>query len=82
MKKKKKTVRLHCLTLNGVVPLHLGLVVVLQTVDRLSLHVLPLVALSIHCEPGFLQLLLGHLDDSEGEKLLTRHHRILWMDVP
>ena len=50
------------LTLNGVVFLHLRLVVVVQAVHRLSLHVFPLAALRVHRGPHLLQLLVSHLE--------------------
>lgn len=50
------------LTLDGVVFLHLRLIVIIQTVDGLSLHVVFLVGLSINCRPRFLEPLLGHLE--------------------
>lgn len=60
------------LTLDGIVLLHLCLVVVIQTVDSLSLHVVSLVGLSVDCSPHLLQSLFCHLgyvvSSFEGEK--------------
>lgn len=59
------------LTLNGVVLLHLSLVVVVQAVDRLAPHVLPLVGPSVHRGPHLLQLLVRHLEVRGGVPQLS-----------
>lgn len=51
------------LTLDGIIHLHLRLIVIIQTVDSLSLHVVFLLGLSVNCNPHFLQSLFCHLED-------------------
>lgn len=55
------------LTLNDVVFLHLGLVVIVQTIHCLFLHVFTLVALSINSHPCLLPFLFCYLLNTAGE---------------
>lgn len=72
-----RTLQTALLALDGVVLLHLRLVVIVQTVDRFPLHVVSLAALSVDCDPHFLQLLFSHLVDMTSSISTSENTRLI-----